>query len=438
MPDTMSAVLARIDALQAELAELRALVSSREQHAADAGDDGAESRTGSAPAAGTSRRGLLRMGAVAVGAAAATLAPTSTEAANGDPVRIGLENLGSDPTLMTSTSGGVVLICNTTITDAVVASSGVGRAFLGVGGAYGVHGVANTAAGIGAAGQASHSTGSTLGLYGTVASPAGIGVYGRNEAGAGAAVGVRGETVSPNGFGLHGVQPGGIAVLGEIPGSTDRSGIALYGLNNSAFAGPAPGAGGFGVYGLSAKGHGLVGATAASGAAAVVGAINGVAGAYAGAFYGPVVVTGAFTVFGAKSAAVPHPDGSHRRLYCVESPESWFEDFGEGTLACGEAAVRLEPEFAALVDTAAYHVFLTGHDGRSDLSVSARTADGFRVTASSGAGDGTFSWRVVAKRKDIEGPRLERVATPAEPALPQVPVVAPAHPRRPAAAETQR
>jgi len=31
---------------------------------------------------------------------------------------------------------------------------------------------------------------------------------------------------------------------------------------------------------------------------------------------------------GPKSAAVPHPDGTLRRLYCVESPESWFEDFG--------------------------------------------------------------------------------------------------------------
>ena len=44
----------------------------------------------------------------------------------------------------------------------------------------------------------------------------------------------------------------------------------MYGLNNSSFAGPGPGAGGFGVYGLSARGHGLVGATATTGGAAVV------------------------------------------------------------------------------------------------------------------------------------------------------------------------
>ena len=119
----------------------------------------------------------------------------------------------------------------------------------------------------------------------------------------------------------------------EVPAVANDNAIALYALNYSTYTGGGPGAGGFAIDGFSAKGHGLVGATAAAGAAAVVGATNGVAGAYAAAFYGPVIVGGNFTVVGgAKSAAVPHPDGSHRRLYCVESPESWFEDFGRGTL----------------------------------------------------------------------------------------------------------
>ena len=109
---------------------------------------------------------------------------------------------------------------------------------------------------------------------------------------------------------------GGSPVYAEVPGTASANAIAVYGLNNSSYAGPGAGAGGFGVYGLSAKGHGLVGATASAGGAAVVGATNGVAGAYAGAFYGPVIVGGDFTVVGgAKSAAVAHPDGSHRLLY---------------------------------------------------------------------------------------------------------------------------
>ena len=140
--------------------------------------------------------------------------------------------------------------------------------------------------------------------------------------------------------------------------------------NNSSYTGEAPGAGGFAMYGLSANGHGLVGATAATGAAAVVGATNGIAGAFAAAFYGSVIVGGDLTVVGgAKSAAVLHPDGSHRRLYCMESPESWFEDFGKGRLECGSAQIAIDPDFGAVVDLSDYHVFLTEYGGHNDLSV---------------------------------------------------------------------
>ena len=170
------------------------------------------------------------------------------------------------------------------------------------------------------------------------------------------------QGLSNSNYGVYGQSTSSVGVRGEIPNTSASNAIAIYGINNSSYAGPGPGAGGFGVYGLSGKGHGLVGATAAAGGAAVVGATNGVVGAYAGAFYGPVIVGGDFTVVGgAKSAAVPHPDGSLRRLYCVESPESWFEDFGETQLDCGRAEVTIDPNFAALADTATYHVFLTAY-----------------------------------------------------------------------------
>ena len=67
---------------------------------------------------------------------------------------------------------------------------------------------------------------------------------------------------------------------------------------------------------------------------------NSNAGFFIGQVYinGPLVIAG-----GAKSAAVPHPDGTHRLLYCMESPESWFEDFGTGTISGGKAEVKLAP-----------------------------------------------------------------------------------------------
>jgi hypothetical protein len=247
----------------------------------------------------------------------------------------------------------------------------------------------------------------------------GSGVIGTTDFSSTRVSGVRGY--SDSGVGVLGQSFSGIAIRGEAYPGTSANTIAIYGVNNSSYAGPSPGAGGFAIYGLCAKGHGLVGATATAGGAAVVGATNGVTGAYAGAFYGPVIVGGGFTVFGAKSAAVPHPDGTHRRLYCVESPESWFEDFGEGTLACGQAEVRLDPDFAAVVDLAKYHVFLTQYDEHNVLCVSERSANGFLVKANDDSSSGAFSWRVVAKRKDISAPRFETVTVPSEPVLPSLP-----------------
>ena len=56
---------------------------------------------------------------------------------------------------------------------------------------------------------------------------------------------------------------------------------------------------------------------------------------------------------------VPAADGKgHMTLYCMESPECWFEDFGSARLAGGSAVVRLDSEFAQTVETGEYHVFL--------------------------------------------------------------------------------
>ena len=282
----------------------------------------------------------------------------------------------------------------------------VASAMAGLQGVCGLRGPAPIRCGVlGHTGESAPSAG----VYGNANSDT-VGVLGRAES---AGTGVLGQSVS------------GLPILGQVAPGSSANTIAIYGLNNSTFTGPGPGAGGFGVYGLSAKGHGLVGATAAAGAAAVVGATNGVAGAYAAAFYGRVIVGGDFTVVnGAKSAAVAHPDGTHRRLYCVESPESWFEDFGSGQLDGGCADIVIDPDFAAMVDLSSYHVFLTQYDAHHVLAVSDRTPNGFRVHANSPDGNGEFSWRVVARRRDIRSARLEPVTIPQEPTLPPVPNIA--------------
>jgi hypothetical protein len=93
----------------------------------------------------------------------------------------------------------------------------------------------------------------------------------------------------------------------------------------------------------------------------------------------------------------------------MESPESWFEDFGEASLVNGKARVDLDPDFALAVVTGRYHVFLTPHGDCNGLFVRHRDDRGFEVREQKdGTGNLTFSYRVIAKRKDIVGERLAR------------------------------
>jgi hypothetical protein len=136
---------------------------------------------------------------------------------------------------------------------------------------------------------------------------------------------------------------------------------------------------------------------------------------FAGIFNGPVAINGPLTVFGNnfKSAAVEHPDGSYRRLHSLEAPESLFEDVGRARLTRGKADVRLDPDFAALVVTKNYHVFLTAEGDCAGLYVAKRTPEGFLVQESAGGTSNVaFSYRIVAQRADVAHRRLERVERP--------------------------
>jgi len=65
------------------------------------------------------------------------------------------------------------------------------------------------------------------------------------------------------------------------------------------------------------------------------------------------------TISVARSTSGKHPDGSHRLLYRQESPEPWFEDFGEGKLVGGKAEVKLDPDYGAVIHNDKYCIFLT-------------------------------------------------------------------------------
>jgi hypothetical protein len=111
-----------------------------------------------------------------------------------------------------------------------------------------------------------------------------------------------------------------------------------------------------------------------------------------------------------KAAVVSFQDGSQRCLYAVESPESWFEDFGFGLLVHGKAEIQLDSDFASVVNGDTYHVFISEYEGNNALYVTGRTSAGFEVRAKNPEASGQFSYRVVAKRKDKASQRFEELA----------------------------
>ena len=119
-------------------------------------------------------------------------------------------------------------------------------------------------------------------------------------------------------------------------------------------------------------------------------------------FLGNLFVTGQITA-GVKDAIVPFPDGSKRLLHCMESPEHWFEDFGSARLTRGRVTVKLDADFAKVVTLNGYRVFLTPEGDCQGLYVRSKRGTSFEVRElQGGTSNVAFSYRIVARRKDIK------------------------------------
>ena len=131
----------------------------------------------------------------------------------------------------------------------------------------------------------------------------------------------------------------------------------------------------------------------------------------------PVTVVGALTVIGGpKSAAVTAPDGTLRRFYSTEAPEAWFEDFGRASLTGGTATVTIEAQFGSFVDTTSdYYVFVQPENDTISLTVTKHGPTSFEVRdLTDRRSDATFSYRIVARRKDLAGHGRLELFTPVQ------------------------
>jgi hypothetical protein len=185
-----------------------------------------------------------------------------------------------------------------------------------------------------------------------------------------------------------------------------------------------------GVYGFSTANAGVVGESVNS---------------FAGYFAGNVVVTSNLTVGGVispnpKLAVMPFPDGTHRALYCMESPEVWFEDFGAARLKRGRSVVKIDADFAKVIKRGDYRVFVTPEGDCRGLYIRRKQATSFEVRELGGGKSSVaFCYRIVGRRKDIG--RYTRFAKiDARLAKPDTPLPLPAaatrapHQRKPTAA----
>jgi len=304
----------------------------------------------------------------------------------------------------------------------------------------------------------------TYGSYGSATNPSSGNAYGgrfvTGTSGTGTHYGVYGEgigTTSTSTYGSYGranntstgIAYGGFfttttigtgshyGVRAEATGSSSANTIGSYGSAENTSTGSVTGgsftaiAGGTGThYGVYGFGDGS--SSAASYGTYGVGTNASTGGAYGGFFvatspgtgvhygvYGvedaggsgaAVYASGDFAGSGAKYAVAKTSQGN-RLLSVIESPEVWFEDFGEGQLVNGQAHIELDPLFLETVTINASNpmkVFIQLKDDCKGVYAKTQTA-GFDVfELQGGTSDAAFTYRLVAKRKGYETQRLKQ------------------------------
>ena len=129
--------------------------------------------------------------------------------------------------------------------------------------------------------------------------------------------------------------------------------------------------------------------------------------AYAGARYGNTnyKIIGNGNV----STIVDGVDGNKKIMFAPEAPEVLFEDYGTGKLNQGEAYIKIDPNFSNNILVDQKHplkVFVQLEGACNGVYITQKTAEGFLVKEQqNGTSNVSFSWHIVANRKDEIGTR---------------------------------
>jgi hypothetical protein len=390
------------------------------------------------------RRMLKTLGGAATVSAGAVLVGPAAAGATGTGTKTGPAYFRGSPAVVANgnVAGPIDVVPDATVeafADKGVAVYAWSRAESGEGG--GVFGTCFTPDGCAVQGISQATSGSAIGVYGESFSRTGIAVKGRSSGdGAFGVVGLNDGT-SGTGAGVHGESssPSGSAVEGLNFATSGEEAIGVYGQSASTFGAGVEGlntsTSGFadGVYGesVSPKGRGVTGTNLATNgnAVGVSGgtsspdgyAVAGLNTAKSGRSVGVYGETGnTSTGFGVLSKGKIGTTsvvisgfpffGGLRAVYSMASPECWLEDFGSANLVDGAADVALDAVFSAAVRTDSYKVFVVPEGDCRGLYVAAKGEQGFAVRElQGGAASVPFSYRVVARRSDVDAPRLAEV-----------------------------
>jgi hypothetical protein len=274
------------------------------------------------------------------------------------------------------------------------------------------------------------------GIMGEGSSGPGVDGYSSNDSGVRGIGGAATSVFPPAGFDLRAGVTGQSENYPAVTGfSTNKNGSQGLSINSSGVFGVAGAQGPVpalvniaGVVGSSDQQTGIIGTSKQIGVYGFCGNADpmksgiGVYGRadrafpnnYAGVFEGNVSINGALTLGGdlalldstvaakVKNAVVPFPDGTRRVLHCMESPEHWFEDFGASKLRRGRTVVKLDANFAKVINSRDYKVFVTPEGDCRGLYVR-KSAASFEVRELGGGTSSiAFSYRIVGRRKDIK------------------------------------
>lgn len=284
-------------------------------------------------------------------------------------------------------------------------------------------------------------------IYGNNATASGTAIYGINSAASSTnnGVGVYGVTSQAYSSGVNGY---GVAAL-----NNNSNGTGLYAVGNnlgynynfllsgSGAAMNGTNVGGFG-YGSATSGWGLYGLASGSTSTGVVGSGNnynpitmaaGSGGAFTGYTWGELAynvslgTSGAIYCYnggvvarvdyyngtqykilgtGSVSTTVKNVNGEKVVLHCPETPEIYFEDYGQGKLVNGITHIDIDPTIVKNVIISESHplrVFIQLEDNENckGVVVKNKSATGFDVVEMNGGTSNTsFQWHIVCNRSD--------------------------------------